>query len=104
MYRIISCVAVILWAVLIFSLSHQPVVQSSQLSVGITEVIVEQAEKVPPNVGFNIGSFHHIVGKNLHFFLYLVFSFLVINSLRRSGMHGYMMLILSLLVCVLHAI
>ena len=68
MYRIISCVAVILWTVLIFSLSHQPVVQSSQLSVGITEVIVEKVEKVSPNVELNIGSFHHNVRKNSHFF------------------------------------
>ena len=67
MYRIISCVVVILWAVLIFSLSHQPVAQSSQLSVGITEVIVEKVEKVSPNVEFNIGSFHHIVRKNVTF-------------------------------------
>ena len=104
MYRIISWIAVILWTVLIFSLSHQPVAQSSQLSVGITEVIVEKVEKVSPNVEFNIGSFHHIVRKNAHFFLYLVFSFLVMNALRRSGMHGYRMIGLSLFVCVLYAI
>ena len=104
MYGIISCVVVILWAVLIFSLSHQPVAQSSQMSVGITEVIVEKVEKVSPNVEFNIGNFHHIVRKNAHFFLYLVFSFLVINALRRSGMYGYQMIGLSLLVCVLYAI
>ena len=104
MYRIISWIAVILWAVLIFSLSHQPVAQSSQLSVGITEVIVENVEKVSPNVEFNIGNFHHIVRKNAHFFLYLVFSFLVMNALRRSGMYGYRMIGLSLFVCVLYAI
>ena len=89
MYRIISWIAVILWTVLIFSLSHLPVGQSSQLSVGITEVIVEKVEKVSPNMEFNIGSFHHIVRKNAHFFLYLVFSFLVMNALRRSGLYGY---------------
>ena len=58
MYRIISWIAVILWAMLIFSLSHQTVDKSSQLSVGITEVIVEKVEKVSPNVEFDIGSFH----------------------------------------------
>ena len=68
MYRVFSWTAVILWMVLIFSLSHQPVAQSSELSVGITEVIVEKVEKVSPNVEFNIGSFHHIVRKNAHFF------------------------------------
>jgi VanZ family protein len=104
MYRIISCVAVILWAVLIFSLSHQPAVQSSQLSAEITEIIVEKVERVSPKVEFTIGRLHHIVRKNAHFFLYLVFIFLVMNALRRSGMHGYRMIGISLLVCVLYAI
>ena len=36
MYRVFSWIAVILWMILIFSLSHQPVAQSSELSRGIT--------------------------------------------------------------------
>ena len=104
MYRVFSWTAVILWMGLIFSLSHQTVAQSSELSVGITEVIVEKVEKVSPNMEFNIGSFHHIVRKNAHFFIYLVLGFLVVYALGRSGVHGYRMIGLSLLVCVLYAI
>ena len=104
MYRIISWVAVILWAVLIFSLSHQPVVQSSQLSVGITEVIVKSFEKVTPNEGFDIGSLNDIVRTNAHFFTYLVLGILMINTLRKSGVHGFQSLGMALLICVLYAV
>ena len=104
MYRVFSWIAVILCMGLIFSLSHQTVIQSSELSTGITEVIVEKVEKVFPNVEFNIASFHHIVRKNAHFFIYLVLGFLVAYALGRIGVKGYRIIGLSLLVCVIYAI
>ena len=104
MYRVFSWTAVILCMGLIFSLSHQTVAQSSELSVGITEVIVEKVEKVFPNMEFNLASFHHIVRKNAHFFIYLVLGFLVAYALGKIGVKGYRMIGLSLLVCVLYAI
>ena len=88
MYRVLSWTAVIVCMGLIFSLSHQTVTQSSELSVGITEIIVKKVEKVFPNVEFNLASFHHIVRKNAHFFIYLVLGFLVTYALRRIGVTG----------------
>ena len=104
MYRVFSWIAVILCMGLIFSLSHQTVAQSSELSVGITEVIVKKVEKVFPNMEFNLASFHHLVRKNAHFFIYLVLGFLVTYALGRIGVKGYRMIALSLFVCVLYAI
>ena len=88
---------------LIFSLSHQTVIQSSELSAGITEVIIEKVEKVFPNMEFNLASFHHIVRKNAHFSIYLMLGFLVAYALGEIGVQGYRLIELSLLVCVLYA-
>ena len=104
MYKVFSWTAVILFMGLIFSLSHQPVSQSSELSTGITEVIIEKVEKVFPNVEFNSASFHHLVRKNAHFFIYLVLGFLVAYALGKIGVKGYRKIGLSLLVCIIYAI
>lgn len=43
--KILPWLLVILWMSLIFYLSHQPVAESNKLSKGITEKLVEVAEK-----------------------------------------------------------
>lgn len=45
MTKFLSWVAVILWASLVFYLSHQPAEASSELSGGVTEVIAQIVEK-----------------------------------------------------------
>ena len=104
MYKIFSWIAVILWMGVIFYLSHQPATESSELSIGITEVIIQSIEKVTPHEGFNIGSFNSIVRTNAHFFTYLVLGILMINTLRKSGVHGYRSMGMALLICVLYAV
>src|SRR3954471_4986216 len=104
MYKIFSWIAVILWMGVIFYLSHQPATESSELSIGITEVIIQSIEKVNPHEGFNIGNFNSIVRMNAHFFTYLVLGILMINTLRKSGVHGYRSMGRALLICVLYAV
>ncbi|AIF44544.1 VanZ family protein [Virgibacillus sp. SK37] len=104
MYKYISWISVILWAVLIFYLSHQPAEESRELSGGVTEVVAQTVEKVGPNVEFDIRDFHREVRKNAHFFIYLILGFLVVNALRASNVLGYRSVILALLICVLYAI
>jgi VanZ family protein len=104
MYKFLSWTAVILWMALIFYLSHQPATESSKLSTGITEVIVEKVEKAAPNAQFDIRSFNHIVRKNAHFFVYLALGVLVIDALRRSRVYRHRAMGLALLICVLYAI
>lgn len=92
---------VTLWMALIFFLSHQPAAQSSGLSSGITEMIMNVIEKIAPNMAFDFESFHHFIRKNAHFFAYLVLGVLVANAIR--GYKGKTVA-LAMLVCVLYAI
>lgn len=90
--------------VLIFYFSSQPATESNELSVGITEMIVEQAEQVSSILTFNIVSFNHIVRKSAHFFLYLVLGVLVMSSFRKSKANKIWMIGKAIFVCVLYAI
>ncbi|MGV2939692.1 VanZ family protein [Mesobacillus sp. LC4] len=103
MNRILSWSAVILWCVLIFSMSAQPAAVSNGLSKGMTEVIIEHAEKVVPNEEFNLGSLNHIVRKNAHFFLYLILAILLTYALRQSGNNETSAYGLAFLITVLYA-
>ena len=102
--KIIPWLLVMLWMSLIFYLSHQPVAGSNKLSTDITEVIVEIAEKINPNKDFNLRHLNHIIRKNAHFFSYLVLGVLVANGLSTSGIRGYRVIGITLLICVIYAI
>lgn len=104
MYKLLSWVAVIIWMAIIFYLSHQPATTSSEISSGITKVIINTIETITPDQDFNVGAFHHYVRKNAHFFAYLVLGILVLNALRRSNMIGYRGVLTALLIAVLYAI
>lgn len=104
MTKFLSWTAVILWMTLIFYFSHQPATTSSELSTGITEVIIQTAEKIVPDIGVDLRSFNHLVRKNSHFVIYLVLGVLVLNALRRSGVRGYHGIGLAILFCVVYAI
>ncbi len=95
---------VIMWMILIFYLSHQPVTKSNNLSKGITEVIIETVEKVTPKRVFNVSRLNHILRKNAHFFAYLVLGILVSNALRSNKIYGFKNIGIALTICVLYAI
>lgn len=101
---ILPWVLVILWMTLIFYLSHQPVVESNNLSTGITEVVADTLEKVKPDIKINLGRLNHIIRKNAHLFAYLILGVLVLNGLRSSGVGGFKAIALALIICVLYAI
>lgn len=105
MMKLLSWTAVVIWMGLIFSLSHQPATDSSELSQGVTEVIIETIEKVTPQeLNFDSREWNHLVRKNAHFFIYLVLGLLVINALRRTGVTGLPSIIWTLVICCLYAV
>jgi len=104
MHKFLSWTAVILWMSLIFYLSHQPAAESSELSDGITEVIIQTIEKVAPSANLTVEDFSHIVRKSAHFTYYLVLAILVKYALERSGVHGGRNILIALLICILYAI
>ncbi len=104
MYKLLSWVAPVMWMATIFYLSHQPSTTSSELSSGISEVIMHTIETIAPIQDFNAGAFHHYVRKNAHFFAYLLLGMLVLNALRSNNVAGYRAASVALLTCVLYAI
>lgn len=103
MYKILSCIFIVVWMGLIFKLSSQPAVQSGQLSGKVTNINIKAIEKVKPNTKFDIAEFNHMVRKNAHFFIYLVLGVLTISALRVNGISGYRHVIFTLLICILYA-
>lgn len=99
-----SWILVILWMALIFYLSQKPATESNELSIWITEKIVETVEKVASNVDIDIRSFNHVVRKNAHFFSYLILGILVANGLRSCNINGYRSFLVALLICILYAV
>ncbi len=99
-----SWVAVLLWMLLIFHLSSQVAEDSNELSKGVTEIVVETAEKVAPKYNLDVNNFNHIVRKNAHFFTYLVLGILVSNATKRSGLRGTRAIFFIFTICVFYAI
>lgn len=103
--RVVFWTAVILWMGLIFFLSQQSATESTKLSTGVTEVIVEKVEKVAPNTELQIYSYDIIIRKNAHFFVYLVLGVLVMNALNsNSWWSKKRQILLTLVICISYAI
>ena len=102
--RLISWLAVVLWLVIIFILSAQPVYKSNGLSKGIAERIVKVIEKVSPEKNINIGRVNHYLRKTAHFLFYMILGILVMNVLKVLGARGKKRIAIALAVCVFYAI
>lgn len=102
-HKMLSWTAVILWMLLIFSLSHQPASESSEMSSGITKVIIAAVEKVAPGLEEDFGLLEHVVRKNAHFFIYLILGILVANALRKSGVQSSGSTMAAAAICVCYA-
>lgn len=102
-YKKLSWLAVFLWMALIFYLSHQPSSVSSELSSGITEFIINAAEKLVPDIGIDLRDFHYIVRKNAHFIAYFILGILSINAIKSDKISGKHSIFLALGISVLYA-
>lgn len=102
--RVVAWLPVLAWMLLIFLLSGQVAEDSSRLSSGLTEVIVDTIAKVMPNATWDLDGFHTFVRKNAHFFAYLILGVLVRFALGRSGVRGRKGIVVAFAVCVLYAI
>lgn len=102
-HKTLSWSAMIIWMALIFFLSHQPATDSSELSSGVTELILAAAEKIIPDIREHMDVLHHIVRKNAHFTIYLVLGGLVLNALKQSGVSKYRAPFSAMAVCFFYA-
>lgn len=102
--KIISWLLVILWMGLIFYLSHQPAVESANLSSGIMERILVLIDRVIVGLKIDPNYFHFTIRKSAHFFAYFILGILVINALKSSGLTGLRHFLIGLVICILFAI
>lgn len=102
-YKITSWTAVVLWMATIFFLSHQPGSQSSELSSGITEIIINTVEGISPSAVTYVEEFHTYIRKSAHFLAYLLLAVLSVNALKASGVRGFRRLIFAFGICVVFA-
>ena len=104
--KILSWSLVILWMGLIFFFSHQPATESSKLSSGITEAIVDVVNIIAPDNDLisNQESINFIIRKGAHFGVYLILGLLVYKGLIYSNISKHKVIILAVLICILYAI
>ena len=103
--KIFYWVLVILWMALIFFFSHQPATESSELSLGITEVIVDMVNTIAPDkdILLNQDNINFLIRKAAHFGVYLILGLLVSNGLIFSKISRGKVIYLALIICVLYA-
>ncbi|WP_138420693.1 VanZ family protein [Aquibacillus sediminis] len=99
----ISILVVLLWLVVIFSLSSQVAEDSNQLSEEVTIVVAQAAEKTVPGTTVDVDHFHSIVRKNAHFFIYFVLGLLVVHVIRRMVRPRWKAYWITFSLCVLLA-
>ncbi|NLZ83778.1 MAG: VanZ family protein [Clostridiales bacterium] len=104
--KILSWVLVVFWMGLIFYFSHQPATESSELSSGITEAIVDVINIIAPDNDLMSSkqSLNFIIRKAAHFGVYLVLGLLLSNGLIYSGVSKHKAIFMALLICILYAI
>lgn len=104
MIKFFSWITVILWMLLIYYLSQQPVATSNDLSSSITKRIIETVEIVAPQDNMSVDSIHHNIRKNAHFFIYFFLGIFVFTALKKRVMKGYRKERIALYICIAYAI
>ncbi|MGI2327580.1 VanZ family protein [Planococcus sp. YIM B11945] len=102
-HQLYSWAAVLLWMALIFTLSHQPAIESSQLSSGITEMVIAVLRNFMSDAREHVDLLQHIVRKNAHFLIYLVLGMLTLYALRTGGSRGIRCSLAAFGICALYA-
>lgn len=105
-----SWLVVVLWLVLIFTLSVQTAEQSAGLSGKVTETIIKVASCIVPIdtdvrvMDQMVKQFHNLVRKFAHGWLYFVLGVLVLNSFIKTGVKGVKAYVYALIFCVAYAV
>lgn len=94
---------VIFWMGFIFYLSHQPAEKSSELSSGITEILLNILAFIFPLYD-EMPIIHFIIRKAAHFFAYFILGILVIHALKPSLEGRWMSISVTMIICILYAI
>lgn len=97
--KIVSWLAVAVWMFLIFYLSHQPASQSSDLSSGITDTIINTMQRLFPFIPLDADLFHNLIRKSAHFVAYLILGVLVMQAQHVPKRKAALF---ALIICILY--
>ncbi|MDQ0269161.1 VanZ family protein [Cytobacillus purgationiresistens] len=103
MKKFLLWLPVVMWMALIFYLSHQPGTASSELSSGLTDMVVGIAENIIPGADINLDFLEHFIRKNAHFFAYFLLGIFVLNALRKKSGIKVSHAGWALFICTLYA-
>lgn len=78
--KFLHWIPVLIWMSIIFYLSHQPADESSQLSSGISAILLNVLSILLP---LDLSYFHFLVRKAAHFFAYFILGLFVFHALRK---------------------
>ncbi len=96
-------ILVVAWMVAIFYFSHQPVNKSSELSGGISGLIVDKLEGVL-KTDLDNGLFEHLTRKFAHFTEYMILGILMYIVFSRNKVFSSKRMLVCVIICVLYAI
>ncbi|MEK5079760.1 VanZ family protein [Solibacillus sp. FSL W7-1436] len=104
MRKILAWLIVILWMMLIFYFSQQPVFDSRDLSSNITTQLIEIVEKVTPLENVEKKQVHHLVRKYAHFTIYFFLGIFALLALKLTGLKHSLSAIIALVLCMIYAV
>lgn len=95
--------SLILWMIVIFCFSHQPVNESSQLSGSISKPIAEKLESIM-KIDVDEENFDYMIRKFSHFMEYMILGILMYLASVKSNIPRNNKLLWCILLCALYAI
>ncbi len=95
-------ILLILWMIIIFCFSHQPVNESSQLSEGISKPLVEKLESII-KTDIDEEKFEYLIKKLAHFTEYMILGILMYMASSKNNTRNNKVL-WCILLCALYAI
>lgn len=101
--RELAWLLVFIWMGVIFYLSAQASGESSNLSSGISKLVLDIINNMFENTEINMDEFHHLIRKFAHFTAYFILAILSLNALRTSRVYGYKSIVIALIICVIYA-
>lgn len=96
--KILRWIPVLIWMGIIFYLSHQDSSDSSALSSGFTQVVLDFLNKNIEHLDMDV--LHHLVRKGAHFAAYLILGLLVTHAVEPGTRKASFV---TFLICVLYA-
>lgn len=107
--KILAWALLIAWMAIIFIFSHQPAIESNELSTAITTKVVDAVIRLIPKANINPAKLNHFIRKGAHFSVYLVLGSLTVNALTsidkfKPDSRRVQVFLIALGICLVYAI